>query len=61
MSEKKRRQVSFWGDPEFFEAVERIRHHTSPIPTASDAIRQAVIDKAKALVTAAERKRASTR
>ena len=59
MADKKRRQVSLWVQTDFFDAVELIRQRSSPIPTASEVIRQAVLDKAAAMEKQAERKRAS--
>jgi hypothetical protein len=40
-----RKQINFRADDELEEAIEEIRRLTSPIPSVSNAIRQAVLNE----------------
>lgn len=65
MARKRDRQINFRVDEEFLCDIEVIQQNTSPVPSMSEAIRQAVADRAysikRTIGRQSERKRASVR
>lgn len=44
-----RKQINFRSDAEVFDAIEFIRRHSDPIPSVAGAIREAILEKKRAI------------
>lgn len=51
-----RKQLNIWATEDFLAAITRIQHRLDPVPSKSDIIREAVLEKDERMAQEAERR-----